>query len=96
MNNPNFNFMEFHKIKNQAGSDIFSLSSEKSYKVNKIFYFKTPHPNPLPASRERGLDRLFLVKIKVTRCLFLFSVISNLSIDCQKKAYYYLTKNINI
>ena len=29
MNNPNFNLMEFHKIKNQAGSNGFIVSSSK-------------------------------------------------------------------
>ena len=29
MNNPNFNLMEFHNIKNQAGSNGFIVSSSK-------------------------------------------------------------------
>jgi hypothetical protein len=26
------------------------------------FFFKTPHPNPLPTSGERGMEGIFLLK----------------------------------
>ncbi len=49
MNNPNFNLMEFHKIKNEVGTNGFIVSSsmwiKKTWRKNKDYKFSMKRPS---------------------------------------------------